>query len=283
MTPTSPSLSSSRQAPAPAPNEMSAGRRRHHITASAALHRPTHRHADTPSRPHAHTPTRPRAHTPTRPLTTRTRSSQPRAPNTTTTARARAHAYARIYTRTPVATTTMHNDSFCEGFARLGEDQSPGRGLRFGGGGGGGISTLSTPLFSPLNAKISVQIGVLNQWRKWTRRFFAHLLVARAPLGGFLPCTPPKRAPLLRGAAPKEGGPSPRHAWNGCVVFEHLLVARHVFRRPLKLDPEIGALIRSNNSWRLLRILPPIRGSLPEVIRSWCAHHHHHQRSSPAV
>ena len=23
-------------------------------------------------------------------------------------------------------------------------------------------------------------------------------------------------------------------------------------------------------------ILPPIRGSLPEVIRSWCAHHHHH-------
>ena len=25
------------------------------------------------------------------------------------------------------------------------------------------------------------------------------------------------------------------------------------------------------------RILPPIRGSLPEVIRSWCAHHHHHK------
>ena len=22
-------------------------------------------------------------------------------------------------------------------------------------------------------------------------------------------------------------------------------------------------------------VLPPIRGSLPEVIRSWCAHHHH--------
>ena len=25
-------------------------------------------------------------------------------------------------------------------------------------------------------------------------------------------------------------------------------------------------------------ILPPIRGSLPEVIRSWCAHHHHHHK-----
>ena len=26
------------------------------------------------------------------------------------------------------------------------------------------------------------------------------------------------------------------------------------------------------------KILPPIRGSLPEVIRSWCAHHHHHHQ-----
>ena len=38
---------------------------------------------------------------------------------------------------------------------------------------------------------------------------------------------------------------------------------------------------------RILRIavsiLPPIRGSQPEVIRSECHHHHHHQRSSPAV
>ena len=25
-----------------------------------------------------------------------------------------------------------------------------------------------------------------------------------------------------------------------------------------------------------MSVLPPIRGSLPEVIRSWCAHHHHH-------
>ena len=25
-----------------------------------------------------------------------------------------------------------------------------------------------------------------------------------------------------------------------------------------------------------LYILPQILGSLPEVIRSWCAHHHHH-------
>ena len=34
----------------------------------------------------------------------------------------------------------------------------------------------------------------------------------------------------------------------------------------------------------IICILPPIRGSLPEVIRSWCAHHHHHHtRSSPAV
>ena len=32
----------------------------------------------------------------------------------------------------------------------------------------------------------------------------------------------------------------------------------------------------------LLVILPQILGSLPEVIRSWCAHHHH-TRSSPAV
>ena len=27
-----------------------------------------------------------------------------------------------------------------------------------------------------------------------------------------------------------------------------------------------------------LYILPQILGSLPEVIRSWCAHHHHHHK-----
>ena len=30
-------------------------------------------------------------------------------------------------------------------------------------------------------------------------------------------------------------------------------------------------------------VLPPIRGSLPEVIRSWCAHHHHHHHHPPKV
>ena len=44
---------------------------------------------------------------------------------------------------------------------------------------------------------------------------------------------------------------------------------------------------RSRLPRNVQNILPPIRGSLPEVIRSWCAHHHHHHhhhtRSSPAV
>ena len=49
------------------------------------------------------------------------------------------------------------------------------------------------------------------------------------------------------------------------------------------MSPEerAGQKARNGSVARTLgAILPPIRGSLPEVIRSWCAHHHHHQRSS---
>ena len=60
---------------------MSAGRRRHHMTAAAALHRPTHRHAHTPTHDtHSIQPT------------TRTKHYH--------RARARSHAYARMHTRT---------------------------------------------------------------------------------------------------------------------------------------------------------------------------------------
>ena len=81
--PTSPSLSSSRPGPTPAPNEMSAAR-----PPTPPDH--SRRRAQPPKTTHTHTPTHPHTHTPTH-----TQSSQPHAP-VRARARTRGHAYARI-------------------------------------------------------------------------------------------------------------------------------------------------------------------------------------------
>ena len=68
------------------------------------------------------------------------------------------------------------------------------------------------------------------------------------------------------------------------LVRVRRLVAR-VGREPLEgaegktvrtrtLSPDALRRARALNSQK--KILPQILGSLPEVIRSWCAHHHHH-------